>query len=123
MARIGIGEWVPHTATLDGPLEPPCDPDAFVEIKNQKGQISSGYAYMLRWWRNGYSDYVVTAWRHMEEQVLVSVGQVVDLDAENWKAIKQAATESKWMPPEYFMNDWVSDVCQFLREGPTKCQD
>jgi hypothetical protein len=40
-----------------------------------------------------------------------------DLDQKQWKTIKQAAMESKWIPPEYFKNDWVSDVCQFLRTG------
>lgn len=41
----------------------------------------------------------------------------IDLDAEAWNLIKAAARESKWMPPEYMMNDWVSDVCRVLREG------
>lgn len=41
-----------------------------------------------------------------------------DLDAQSWKDIKQAASESKWMPPQYFMNDWVHDVCEWLRDGP-----
>jgi hypothetical protein len=41
----------------------------------------------------------------------------IDIDKEFWKSIKQAASESKWMPEEYFMNDWVSDVCEYLRNG------
>ncbi len=41
----------------------------------------------------------------------------IDLDQGHWQRIKQAAMESKWMPPEYMKNHWVSDVCQFLREG------
>lgn len=41
----------------------------------------------------------------------------IDLDAEAWQSIKQAASESKWIPPEYYANDWHSDVCRFLREG------
>lgn len=43
---------------------------------------------------------------------------VIDLDKIQWEEIKLAAKESKWIPPEYFSNDWVSDVCWFLREGP-----
>lgn len=39
----------------------------------------------------------------------------IDLDKSSWEAIKQAARESKWMPPEYMTPDWVSDVCSFLR--------
>lgn len=46
---------------------------------------------------------------------------VLDLDANDWETIKQAASESTWMPPEYMRNDWVSDVCKFLRgEQPTE---
>lgn len=36
-------------------------------------------------------------------------------DADDWEAIKKAAMESKWMPPEYMKNHWVADVCAFLR--------
>jgi hypothetical protein len=42
----------------------------------------------------------------------------VDLDALQWDEIKRAAAESKWMPAEYCVNEWVSDVCAFLRDGP-----
>jgi len=42
----------------------------------------------------------------------------IDLDEESWRSIKQAASESTWMPKEYMKNDWVSDVCRFLKEGP-----
>lgn len=41
----------------------------------------------------------------------------IDLDQEAWRSIKQAASESTWMPKEYFANDWTSDVCRFLRNG------
>lgn len=43
---------------------------------------------------------------------------VMDLDAIDWASILQAASESTWMPPEYMRNDWVADVCAFLRERP-----
>lgn len=47
----------------------------------------------------------------------VSAGEaVIDLDAAAWTQIKEAASQSAWMPEQYFMNDWVSDVCAFLRE-------
>ena len=42
---------------------------------------------------------------------------VIDVSASDWAAIQEAASESTWMPPEYMRNDWVSDVCRFLREG------
>lgn len=45
--------------------------------------------------------------------------RTIDLDEEAWKAIKLAAEESEWMPPDYMMNDWVSDVCVYLRKGGT----
>lgn len=40
----------------------------------------------------------------------------IDLTYSHWEAIQQAARESPWIPPEYFKNDWVADVCSFLRE-------
>lgn len=43
--------------------------------------------------------------------------QVIDVDVASWREIKLAASESTWIPPEYFMNDWVSDICRFLRKG------
>jgi hypothetical protein len=41
----------------------------------------------------------------------------VDLDKEFLKSLTEAAGESTWIPPEYYMNDWVSDCCDFLRTG------
>jgi hypothetical protein len=41
----------------------------------------------------------------------------IDIDAISWEQIKQSASKSKWIPKEYFMNDWVSDVCNFLENG------
>lgn len=43
---------------------------------------------------------------------------VHDLDAQSWQAIKQAVAESTWIPPEYTCDDWVNDVCRFLRKHP-----
>ncbi|MNE15636.1 hypothetical protein D3C81_441830 [compost metagenome] len=42
---------------------------------------------------------------------------VVNLDEAAWEMIQTAASKSEWMPPEYMQNDWLSDVCRFLREG------
>ena len=44
---------------------------------------------------------------------------VIDLTCVGWEAIQDAAAESPWIPPQYFQNDWVSDVCSFLREPRT----
>ena len=41
---------------------------------------------------------------------------VIDLDALAWESIKEAANNSPWMPEQYMLNDWVADVCAFLRE-------
>lgn len=45
----------------------------------------------------------------------------VDLDRLAWEQIKEAASNSDWIPdwiPEYYyMNDWVHDVCEFLKKG------
>lgn len=43
---------------------------------------------------------------------------MIDVSATDWAAIQEAASESTWMPSEYMRNDWVEDVCRFLREGP-----
>jgi hypothetical protein len=42
---------------------------------------------------------------------------IIDLDKSAWEEIKKAATESSWIPSDYYMNDWVADVCNFLRDG------
>lgn len=45
---------------------------------------------------------------------------VVDLEALDMAAISQAASESTWMPPEYCRNEWVADICSWLRDGPPR---
>lgn len=42
---------------------------------------------------------------------------VIDLDAVDWETIQQAADESNWMPNEYMRNEWIADVCNFLKYG------
>ena len=43
---------------------------------------------------------------------------VIDLDKIFWESLLEAACQSKWMPEEYMVNDWASDCCNFLIEGP-----
>jgi hypothetical protein len=50
--------------------------------------------------------------------VRVQGEQVFDVDALAWQSIKDAAAKSPWIPPQYAMNDWVSDVCEFLQRQP-----
>lgn len=62
------------------------------------------------------------AYRHALEmmgvpQCAASETPVIDLHAEFWKQIMEAAAQSSWIPKEYSVNDWISDVCTFLREG------
>lgn len=40
---------------------------------------------------------------------------VVDLQGLAWNQIITAVGDSRWIPEEYMMNDWVSDICAFLR--------
>lgn len=40
----------------------------------------------------------------------------IDLDLLARERIKKAASASNWIPPQYFRNDWVADVCEFLKE-------
>ena len=42
---------------------------------------------------------------------------VINVDKIMWENIKKAAAESNWIPPEYMMNDWVSDVQNYLKNG------
>lgn len=44
-------------------------------------------------------------------------GRTIDLDKEFWRTIQDAACQSNWIPDEYFVNDYVSDICHFLRTG------
>lgn len=44
---------------------------------------------------------------------------VIDLDHVAMEQFREAARDSNWIPPEYMGNDWQSDVCRFLREGPS----
>lgn len=41
----------------------------------------------------------------------------LNIEEESWNAIKQAASDSKWIPNDYYINDWVSDVCEYLHNG------
>ena len=45
----------------------------------------------------------------------------INIEDEFWKSIRKAAEESEWIPKEYYtVNDWVSDVCMYLRKGHPK---
>lgn len=46
------------------------------------------------------------------------VVQVVDLDQDHWKQIKEAAKQSPWITDDYMQNDWVADVCAYLLGNP-----
>lgn len=41
---------------------------------------------------------------------------VMGLSLSLWNDLVKAAQESPWLPKEYMANDWVADLCQFLRE-------
>lgn len=55
--------------------------------------------------------------KELRELLDTPVVNLVELDM---AAISQAASESTWMPPEYCRNDWVADVCSWLRDGPPR---
>ena len=43
----------------------------------------------------------------------------VDLDHTDMDRLREAASQSNWIPHEHYtIGDWVSDCCTFLREGP-----
>jgi hypothetical protein len=45
----------------------------------------------------------------------VSATPAINLENDFWDQIVQAALDSPWMPDGYMMNDWVADICAFLR--------
>ena len=47
----------------------------------------------------------------------------IDLRAAMMDEIKKAASESPWVPKEYYMNEVISDCCAFLREDRTPQPD
>lgn len=50
----------------------------------------------------------------------------IDLRAVMMEQIEEAAAQSPWVPPEYTMNEVISDCCAFLRENrpdPAKAQE
>jgi hypothetical protein len=40
--------------------------------------------------------------------------QIIDIEKDFWESIKRSAAESRWIPEQYTMNDWILDVCCFL---------
>ena len=43
--------------------------------------------------------------------------QTIDLERGFLEQLYEAAEQSEWVPCEYYMNDWISDTCEFLRTG------
>lgn len=43
---------------------------------------------------------------------------IIDVDAIDWQRLLDAVAKSQWMPAEYIRNDWMSDLCDFLENGP-----
>jgi hypothetical protein len=60
----------------------------------------------------------LVAWTHLPDVAKLPECEEWDLSAIMWEGIQKAASESNWLPKEYFANDWASDVQNFLRYGP-----
>jgi hypothetical protein len=60
--------------------------------------------------------------RHADDEADVYLdfmkGCHFNLDYGTIARLHEAARKSNWIPPEYYMNDWVSDCATFLKEGP-----
>ena len=54
---------------------------------------------------------------HVEGPLGMVEPVAIDLDVVDWETIQKAADESNWMPNEYMRNEWVADVCNFLKYG------
>ncbi len=69
------------------------------------------------WGNADDNDEVCAALAQTEEPDTV----VIDLDALAWQRIKESVGKSEWIPQDlYMMNDWVADICCFLKEGPAE---
>ena len=49
-------------------------------------------------------------------EVLDEIENTIDIDKDSWEQIKVTAACSDWIPKEYSINDWVSDICSFLMD-------
>lgn len=50
--------------------------------------------------------------------------QALDLNAASFNRLCEAAAQSQWIPQEHYtVERWVSDCCQFLRNGPREFLD
>jgi hypothetical protein len=58
----------------------------------------------------------------LEEQLRHAEVPTIDLIAESYNSLVEAANKSKWIPKEYFANDWVADAREFLIEGHPKTE-
>ena len=47
----------------------------------------------------------------------VDVEPVIDLEHVAYSRLVEAACNSKWIPKEYYANDWISDCVDFLING------
>lgn len=94
----------------------------FESINHYKPDVESGH---VSWW---YSDPRVdaawdvwqarAAYQRAQQPQSAEAVEIIDLDAAAWQSIKDAAHKSSWIPEQYFLNDWVADVCAFLADNP-----
>ncbi len=80
-------------------------------------RVREGCANWVSWKKPDAPESSVCAKSQVEPAAQPQPAPVIDLDAVDWETIQKAADESSWMPNEYMRNDWVSDVCNFLKYG------
>lgn len=97
-------------AATSAPAEPSDNPerDEFYRVFNESEKLTGHKPTLFDIWlmARGRMD---TSHRTIE---------TIDLWHEAYKQLQQAASESNWIPPEYYANDWIADCCRWLREGP-----
>jgi hypothetical protein len=99
--------------------------NTFCEEKYTLIRHDDGRMEALRYgepWRELTGDHLIAEMAEALDQATAQNTQdadipTLDLSLIQWESIQKAARESRWIPPEYFANDWVSDVCCFLRDG------
>lgn len=82
-------------------------------------EFSEAYHRLAEHGEGADPEFMVALWNAYRNGELIESQSGEFMVAEDfWKQIRDAAAQSPWMPPDYVMNDWVADVCAFLR-GPS----
>jgi len=100
----------PAVPQPEAPAEPSDDPerDEFYRVFDESTKLT------------GHKPTLFDVWLMARGRMDTSHRTLVTIDLKHtaYDQMQQAASESKWIPPEYYANEWIADCCRWLREGP-----